>query len=110
ENPAGLALEGLTIRVEAVPADRDGSPVNGAAAPDLAQIPGDYAVSLPVQSAGFWDVAVTIQGPDGEAYVGFSERVGGTANVAGWVLAGVPLVIAALFGLLFLRTAGRGRG
>jgi hypothetical protein len=42
--------------------------------------------------------------------VGFSERVGGTGNVAGWVLAGVPLAIAVLFGLVYLRTAGRRRG
>ncbi len=110
ENPAGLALEGLTIRVEAVPSGSEGSPVVGTAAPDQAQIPGDYAVSLPVPTTGFWDVTVTIDGPEGQASVAFSERVGGTANVAGWVLAGVPLVIAVLFGLLFLRTAGRGRG
>ena len=109
ENPAGLALEGLTIRVEALPGDGIGDPLIGTASPELAQIPGDYALSLPVPTAGFWDVAVTIDGPEGQASVGFSERVGGTANVAGWVLAGVPLVIAALFGLLFLRTAGRGR-
>lgn len=110
ENPAGLALEGLTIRVEALRDDGVGEPLIGTASPDLAQIPGDYAVSLPVPKAGFWDVAVTIDGPEGQASAAFSERVGGTANVAGWVLAGVPLVIAVLFGLLFLRTAGRGPG
>jgi hypothetical protein len=66
-------------------------------------------VSLPVSTTGFWDVTVTIDGPDGQASVGFSERVGGTANMAGWVLAGVPLVIALLFGFVYLRTAGRGR-
>lgn len=106
---SGVAKEGLTVRVQASPAEGEGVPVAGAASPDQAQVPGDYAVSLPVASAGFWNVTATIEGPEGQASVGFSERVGGTANVAGWVLAGVPLVIAALFGLLFLRTAGRGR-
>ncbi len=107
---SGAAQDGLTVRVQASPAEGEASPVVGGASADLAQVPGDYAVSLPVPSAGFWNVTATIEGPEGQASVGFSERVGGTANVAGWVLAGVPLVIAALFGLLFLRTAGRGRG
>ena len=103
-------VEGLTIAVEARPSSSEGAPVEGQATPELAEVPGDYAVDLAVPTVGFWDVVVRIGGPLGVQEVGFSERVGGTTNVAGWVLAGVPLAIAVLFGLVYLRTAGRRRG
>jgi hypothetical protein len=105
----GRPLEGLTIDVEARPAGGEGKAVNGPASPERAEIPGNYAVSLAVPSAGFWDVAVRIGPPPDVHQVSFSERVGGTDNVAGWVLAGVPLAIAVLFGFVYLRTAGRRR-
>jgi len=107
---AGAVLENLTIAVEASPAEGSGAPVGGTATSASAQIPGNYAVHLPVASTGFWTITLTIIGTPGTGTAAFSERVGGTANLAGWVLAGVPLAIAVLFGLLFFRTAGRGRG
>ncbi len=106
----GSPVRGLTINCEARPSGGDGEAVSGAATTDLAEVPGDYAVSLPVTSTGFWDVTIQIGEPPNVTSVTFSERIGGTANIAGWVLAGVPLLIALLFGLLFLRTAGRCRG
>jgi len=106
----GRPVDRLTINVEARPSSGEGAAVEGLATLELAEIPGDYAVSLAVPSAGFWDVVLRIGGPHEVEEVGFSERVGGTANVAGWVLAGVPLAIAVLFGLVYLRTAGRRRG
>jgi hypothetical protein len=105
----GRPVEGLTIAVEARPSSSGGAPVEGLATPELAEVPGDYAVSLAVPSSGFWEVVVRIGGPLGVQEVSFSERVGGTASVAGWVLAGVPLAIAVLFGFVYLRTAGRRR-
>jgi hypothetical protein len=106
----GRPVEGLTIDVEARPSGGEGAAVDGLAILELAEVPGDYAVDLPVPSAGFWDVEIRIAGPQGVEQIGFSERVGGTANVAGWVLAGVPLAIAVLFGTVYLRMAGRRRG
>ena len=106
----GRPVEGLTINVEARQSNGERAAVEGLATLELAEIPGDYAVSLAVPSVGFWDIGVRIGGPLGVQQVTFSERVGGTANVAGWVLAGVPLAIAVLFGLVYLRTAGRKRG
>lgn len=106
----GRPVEGLTIDVEARPSGGDGAAVEGLAILELAEVPGNYAVDLPVPSAGFWDVEIRIAGPQGVEQVGFSERIGGTANVAGWVLAGVPLAIAVLFGIVYLRMAGRRRG
>lgn len=105
----GRPVEGLKIGVEARPSGAEGDPVAGTATMAQAEVPGDYAVSLPVTSAGFWEVVVRIGEPEDAAQVAFSERVGGTTNVAGWVLAGVPLAVALLFGLVYLRTAGRGR-
>ena len=106
----GRPVQGLVIDVEASPTSGEAAIVNGPATPELAEVPGDYAVSLAVPSSGFWEVVVRIGGPLGVQEVSFSERVGGTASVAGWVLAGVPLAIAVLFGLVYLRTAGRRRG
>jgi len=106
----GRLVGDLPIAIEARPSGGDGEEVSGIATHDLAEVPGDYAISLPVTSTGFWDVTVGIGKPPDVTSVAFSERIGGTANIAGWVLAGVPLVIALLFGLLFLRTAGRPRG
>jgi hypothetical protein len=105
----GRPLEGLSIAVEARPSGGGGAAVEGLATPELAEVPGDYAVSLAVPSGGFWDVVVRIGGPQGVHQAGFSERVGGTGNVASWVLVGVPLAIAVLFGLVYLRTAGSRR-
>ena len=105
----GRPVEGLTIAVEARPSGNGGAPVDGLATLELAEVPGDYAVSLAVPSSGFWEVVVRIGGPLEIQEVSFSERVGGTASVAGWVLAGVPLAIAVLFGFVYLRTAGRRR-
>lgn len=105
----GRPVEGLVIGVEASPVSGEAAIVNGPATPELAEVPGDYAVRLAVPSSGFWDVVVRIGGPLGVQEVSFSERVGGTASVAGWVLAGVPLAIAVLFGFVYLRTAGRRR-
>lgn len=106
---AGAVLENLTIAVEASRTDGSGAPVDGTASPASAQIPGNYAVHLPVTSPGFWTITLTVDGAPGTGTAAFSERVGGTANLAGWVLAGVPLVIALLFGFVYLRTAGRRR-
>ena len=108
-NQAGVVQGETTVRVEAAPADGTGAAVGGVATSAGAQVPGNYAIHLPVTSAGFWDVTLTIDGPLGHADSEFTERVGGTANIAMWVLAGVPLAVALLFGLLFLRTAGRRR-
>lgn len=105
----GRPVEGLAIDVEAKPAGGEGAAVTGPASPELAEVPGNYAVSLAVPSAGFWDVDVRIGAAPDAHEVRFSERVGGTASVAGWVLAGVPLAIAVLFGFVYLRTAGRRR-
>lgn len=105
----GKPVEGLAIQVEAKPAGGDSAAVSGPASPELAEVPGNYAVSLAVPSVGFWDVMVRIGAPPDVHQVSFSERVGGTANVAGWVLAAVPLAIAVLFGFVYLRTAGRRR-
>lgn len=105
----GRAVEGLAISVEAKPAGGEGAAVTGPASPELAEVPGNYAVSLAVSSAGFWDVDVRIGAPPDVHEVSFAERVGGTASVAGWVLAGVPLAIAVLFGFVYLQTAGRRR-
>jgi hypothetical protein len=106
----GAVLGNLSVRVEALPAEGTGVSVGGWATNAGAQVPGNYAIHLPVTSAGFWNVTLTLDGPLGTGVASFAERVGGTANIAGWVLAGVPLVIALLFGLLFVRTAGRRRG
>ena len=108
-DPAGVVQRETTVRVEAVPADGTGSAVGGVATSAGAQVPGNYAIHLPVTSAGFWDVTLTIDGPLGHADSEFTERVGGTANIAMWVLAGVPLAVALLFGFVYLRTAGRRR-
>jgi hypothetical protein len=97
----------LSIAIAARPSTGEGEEVSGIATHELAEVPGDYAISLPVTSTGFWDVTVGIGEPPEVTSVVFSERIGGTANIAGWVLAGVPLAVALLFGLLFLRTAGR---
>ena len=106
-NLAGAVQGDLLVQVEAAPADGMSVPVGGVATSRGAQVPGNYAIHLPVTSAGFWNVTLTIDGPLGSGVAGFAERVGGTANIAMWVLAGVPLAIALLFGLVYVRTAGR---
>ncbi len=106
-NQAGVVQGETTVRVEAAPADGTGSAVGGVATSAGAQVPGNYAIHLPVTSAGFWEVTLTVDGPLGHADAEFTERVGGTANIAMWVLAGVPLAVALLFGLVYMRIAGR---
>jgi len=106
---AGAIAQDLAISVEASAADGSGISVGGSATTDGAQVPGNYAIHLPVSSSGFWDVRLTIDGQLGHGAADFAERIGGTANIAMWVLAGVPLAVALLFGFVYLRTAGRRR-
>ncbi len=66
-DPAGVVQEERQSSVEAAPADGTGSAVGGVATSAGAQVPGNYAIHLPVTSAGFWDVTLTIDGPLGHA-------------------------------------------
>ena len=109
ERGRGVA-RGLEILVVAHPLDGPGPDITHPATRDQADDPRFYAAKFALGAVGPWDIAVQVEGPEGEGQVSFSIDVREPGLLGNpWLILTVAFLPIALVGIWFRRTSGRAR-
>lgn len=98
EDPSnGAVITDANVAARAEFTEGDAQAVGGVATHDIAPIPSEYAVHLPVERAGVWRIRVQVDGELGHGETDFLVGVGGSTTLGTALAIGLPLA-----GLLLL--------
>jgi hypothetical protein len=99
---SGSLVTDADVHARAEFTEGEATAVGGVATHDIAPIPTEYAVHLPVERAGVWRIEVTVEGTQGIGATDFLVGVGGSTTLGTALAVGLPIAGLLLLVAVFL--------
>ena len=96
----GEILTDVEVAAIAIPTEVAEPSIQDTATHDFAPNPVEYAVHLPVTSAGVWEIRVQVRGAPGEGEVSFLQRISSSATLGAALSLALP--VAGIVGLVLV--------